>query len=132
MVDSESGQMRASCGVPQRLYGRRSSSWYPYGTIASNRAGPPVVRAARSALASGGRDVLVQPEEVLGVVAALDLGQPVVGSARVGGADPRLALVAEEVDVGAAVGLQNRAQQLPHPRHLLRSILLALVERGDV
>src|SRR5207247_6415482 len=91
VVGSESGQMRGPAASRSGSMSQRSSSWYPYGTIASNRAGPPRVREARSALASGGRDVLVQPEEVLGVVAALDVCQPVVGRTRVGGPDDGLA-----------------------------------------
>src|SRR6185503_13492924 len=55
-----------------------------------------------------GLDVLVQMEQVGRVVRALDLGQPVVGLARVDRlADPRLALVTDEVDVGAGVRLPD-------------------------
>ena len=56
---------------------------------------------------AGRRDVLVQPEEVVRVVLRLDLRQPVPGRARVGGAHPVLALVAEEADVRAVVVLQQ-------------------------
>ena len=47
---------------------------------------------------SGRRDVLVVPEHVVGVVAALDLGEPVV-VVPVVRADPALVVVSHEVDV---------------------------------
>ena len=50
---------------------------------------------------AGGLDVLVDAEDVVGVVAALDLSEPVVVAA-VGGLDPVLALVHQEVDVSPA------------------------------
>ena len=50
---------------------------------------------------AGGLDVLVDVEGVVWVVAVLDLGEPVVVAA-VGRFDPVLALVHQEVDVGAA------------------------------
>src|SRR5829696_4479752 len=57
--------------------------------------------------------VLVEPEEVCGVVATLDLNEPLPGRVRVGRADSRFALVAEEVDVHARVALLQR----PPRRH---------------
>jgi hypothetical protein len=44
----------------------------------------------------GGRDVLVVPEQVGGVVAVFDLDQPVPGGPRVGLVDPAQALVARK------------------------------------
>src|SRR5829696_6401869 len=61
------------------------------------------------------RDVLVEPEEVGGVVAALDLDEPLPGGARVGRADPRFALLAEEVDVDARVALLQRRREPRDP-----------------
>jgi hypothetical protein len=66
------------------------------------------------ACVSGGVDVLVEAEDVVGVVAALQLLQAREACIAVGGSDPLLAFVAEEVDVHAAgrVG-QEGVIQLP-------------------
>src|SRR5918994_1822996 len=65
-------------------------------------------RAVRERLRRGllgrRRDVLVEPEQVAGVVLGLDGGEPVPGLLRVGGAHAVGALVGEEADVGAAAG----------------------------
>src|SRR6266545_4324127 len=61
------------------------------------------------------RDVLVAPKQVGGVVASLDRHQPVPGRPRVGLADPRRALLAEEVHVRAAVPLPQRRRELVDP-----------------
>src|SRR5262249_33383362 len=58
----------------------------------------------------GRLDVLMDGEDVVGVIRALDLDQPVVVAA-VAGSDPVLALVHQEVDVGAAG--RGRVQLLP-------------------
>src|SRR4029450_11749348 len=65
---------------------------------------------SRSCAASLGRrrDVLVEPKQVAGVVAALDRGEPLPRGAGVGGADALLSLVAEEADVRALVVLAQR------------------------
>ena len=57
-------------------------------------------------------DVVVAPEQVGGVIAALDRGQPLPGAARVGLADPVLALVANEVDIDAGDVLADRGDEL--------------------
>src|SRR5262249_53762248 len=59
---------------------------------------------------AAGLDVLVEVERVVRVVAALDLGEPVVVAA-VGGFDALLALGNQEVDVAAAC--RGRVQLLP-------------------
>src|SRR5215470_18970374 len=66
--------------------------------------------AGLGARAAGGPDVLVDVEGVVRVVAALDLGEPVVVAA-VGGFDALLALAHHEVDVAAAC--RGRVQLLP-------------------
>jgi hypothetical protein len=62
------------------------------------------------------RNVLVQPEQVLGVVAALDLGQASPRRSRVGGAHAVLALVAEEADVRAVGSRREPLREAEHPR----------------
>src|SRR5215472_11120948 len=60
--------------------------------------------ASWTALGAGparGPDVLIDMERVVGVVTVLDPGQPIVVAA-VGGPDPVLALVHQEVDITAA------------------------------
>lgn len=57
-------------------------------------------RAALGAWLAGWPDVLVEMEYVVRVIPAIDLDQPVVVAAA-GGPDPVLALVHQEVDVGA-------------------------------
>src|SRR5262245_34843689 len=86
--------------------------------------------AATAPRASGGRDVLGQPEHVFRVVAALDGGKPFVCPARVRGADASLALVPQEVDVGAVVGLPERLHRGLEPGLLLGLVVVALVEHG--
>ena len=63
-----------------------------------------------------GRDVLVEAEEVVRVVARLDRARAGPRSFRVGRADARLALVAEEVDVRAGVALLQRRGEVASPR----------------
>ena len=52
------------------------------------------LRGRLTTLSRRGRDVLVQPEKVGGIVAGLDLGEPVPGRAGVRLVDPRLTFVA--------------------------------------
>src|SRR5205807_4691105 len=55
------------------------------------------------------RDVLVDAEEVVGIVVALERGQPFVLGGAIGLADAFVALVTEEVDIyPAGVRLQRR------------------------
>src|SRR5438046_6633624 len=54
-------------------------------------------------------DVLVQPEDVVGVVATLDLDEAVPGRARIRLVDPRRPVLGQEVDIGA--GLLARGQR---------------------
>src|SRR5439155_13383534 len=90
-------------------------------------------RPARAAPSRGLRgDVLVEPEHVRGVVTSLDLGQPIPGRARVGVADPLLALVGEEVDVGAMVVLAERPSETFDPGCAAIQVPVTLVERRDI
>src|SRR5207249_3229197 len=82
--------------------------------------------------ASGRRDVLVDPEEVLRVVAALQLLQARVLLGAVGLAHAGLALVAEEVDVDAGLVRLERRPERPHPVALLLEAVRALGARADV
>src|SRR6266496_6649494 len=87
---------------------------------------------AAGRLALGRRDVLIDPEEVVRVVAPLQLLQTSVllGAVRV--TDPTLALVAEEVHVDARlVGLERRPE-VPHPLPLLVEAVGGLGAGADV
>src|SRR6266511_4976631 len=61
------------------------------------------------------QDVLVEPEQIRGVVATLDRCEAVPGRPRVGVADPRLALVAEEADVCVGFALAQRCGEVGDP-----------------
>src|SRR5215211_5257899 len=74
----------------------------------------------------------VEAEEVGGVVAALDLDEPIPGRPRVGRAHPPLALVAQEVDVHAAIALLQRRCEIAYPRFARSPLLRTLIERGDI
>src|SRR5215212_4619887 len=60
--------------------------------------------APRSGSSRRWPNVRVQPEHVGWIIAVLQGDEAVVGRGAVGGADPRLALVAEEADEDAAIG----------------------------
>jgi hypothetical protein len=62
-----------------------------------------------------GWDVLVAPEQVVRIVASLDLDQAVPGGAWIGPVDAGGPLVAEEVDVGAQVVLLEGGGELVDP-----------------
>src|SRR5215217_554166 len=77
----------------------------------------------------GGRgDVLVEAEQVGWVVASFDRGQPIPSRARVGLAESRLAVVAEEVDIGAGVLLTQGGREVADPRLAHGSVGGAVVE----
>src|SRR2546430_21682 len=91
-------------------------------------AGKP--QGARCGL--GRRNVLVDPEEVLGVIAPLELLQTSVFLGAVRLTDAILALVAEEVHVDARlVGLERRPK-VPHPLPLLVEAVGGLGAGADV
>src|SRR6266849_1472035 len=75
------------------------------------------------------RDVLVEAKEVGRVVAVLDRGEAVPGVVRVGGAHACRVLVAEEVHVGAGVGLLKRRGEFAEPALVGRLFVRAGVER---
>src|SRR5580700_4424943 len=87
----------------------RSACTTPASSSITNSTGRNICCRLRAGLA-GGLDVLVDVEGVVRVVAVLDLGEPVVVAA-VGGLDPVLALVHQEVDVSPA--RRGRVQLLP-------------------
>src|SRR5215207_10336016 len=76
--------------------------------------------------------VLVEAEDVVGVVAALERLEPVVLLCPIGLADTLLSLLHEEVHVDArVVGLQRRPE-VPDPLPLLLKALGPLGRAGDV
>src|SRR4029453_6930421 len=77
-------------------------------------------------------DVLVPPEEVVGVVFALQRTQAVVLRRPIGLANPILALLHQDVHVDARMeGLEGRPE-IARPLPLLVESLLVLGDRGDV
>src|SRR5688572_21098377 len=92
----------------------------------------PPLTAYSGGLLLGGRDVVVDAEEVGRVVAGLDLPQAVPGRARVGRAVSCLAFVADEVDVHAIVPLVQRRREVCDPLLMPRCLVGIIVERGDV
>src|SRR6266511_1762718 len=80
----------------------------------------------------GRRDVLVAVEQVGRVVATLDRRQPLPGRPRVGLADARRALVAQEVDVRAGVTVSQRRGEPVDPGLVDLRLLATLVDRGHV
>src|SRR5918994_7159453 len=97
----------------------------------SNRGRRP--RSPPAVLVGRGRwDVLVAAEQVGGVPAVLDGGQPLPGRPRVGLADAGGALVAEEVDVGALVVLLDGGGEPVDPGLADGPVVGALVEGGQV
>src|SRR4029453_6819022 len=89
-------------------------------------------RVLRRSLSVGGRDVLVEPEEVVRVVLRLDRPQPLPRRAGVGGTDARLTLVGEEVHVRAGVTVPERIREVGDPRLAYGPVVGAVVEGGDV
>ena len=81
--------------------------------------------------ASGRPDVLVHRGTGSRVVAALDVGQPLVGAVRIGGADPLVAFDLEEVRVDADVVRGERLVERDGPGSLGRLSGRILVGRDD-
>src|ERR671919_1343272 len=77
-------------------------------------------------------DVLVQPEDVLRVIAALERLQALVLLLPVGLPDPLLTLLHEEVDVDGRVPGLERRPEVAHPLALLVEARGRLGHRGDV
>ena len=76
------------------------------------------------------RDILVEPEEVGGIIATLDLGEPIPGRLRVGLAYPLLALFAQEAHVRTTVALTQSRREITYPRLARSPLLFTLIERG--
>src|SRR5207247_697740 len=91
-----------------------------------------VLRRASGAEPALRRDVLIQPEEVARVVAALDVDEPIVRLSWVCGMDPLRAVAREEVHVRAAVALTQRAADARDPRALLGSLARVRVEDAEI
>src|SRR3712207_3454290 len=77
------------------------------------------------------RDVLVEPEEVRGVVSSLDLDETVPRRARVGGSNGVPTLLAEEVDVRPQVALAHVRDEVRHPALARGPVVGAVVEGRD-
>src|SRR5918992_4172795 len=77
-------------------------------------------------------DILIEPEEIGRIVAALDNREPLPGRPRVGLADPCLALLAEEADVRTALTMAQGGGEVGDPGLIDRRLVGAPVERGDV
>src|SRR5215207_10127476 len=101
---------------PPRPPDKRSRRRRTWRTLSEQCPSPPPSMLAR-------RDVLVEAEDVLGVVAALKHLEPVVLLQSVGLADPLLPLVHEEVHVHAGV---VRLEGRPEPAHPLPLLVEAL------
>src|SRR5262249_40861813 len=78
------------------------------------------------------RNVLVDVEEVVGVVAPLELLEAGVLSGAVRLADTVLTLVAEEVDVDACLVRLQGVPEIPHPLPLFVEAVGALGAGADV
>src|SRR5205807_1717343 len=83
-------------------------------------------------LRSAGRDVLVQPEEVVGIVVSLQGLQPVVPRGSVRLPDAVLALIHQEVHVHARVVRLERRPEAPGPLAFLVESVGGLRRRVDV
>src|SRR5581483_4639613 len=102
------------------------ASWSP----PDRRAGA-VPRVLRGWRLDPWPDVLVQVEEIGGVVGCLGGHQTLIGGGTVGGPDPVLSLVAQEVDVHAARGVWlHRCGESPHPL-VVRSGFVWVAPCGD-
>src|SRR6185312_4623301 len=124
-------EARASFGRRPPRYQARSSTRASRAFSFSIVASSGLVRAT----ASGQRrrwDVLVQPEQVLRVVAALHLGQPPPCRAGIRGLDALLSFLAEEVDVRAVLTLTQRGGGLLRPRAVSEILLRRCVDGSDV
>src|SRR4029453_10082594 len=78
-----------------------------------------VSKQCRSRARAGRWDVLVEPEEVGGVVLRFDRAQPIPRRARVCLAHPLLALITEKVDIGRGLAVPQRRGEAPPPLFLL-------------
>src|SRR4029453_15934185 len=94
--------------IPQMLYPVQDSLTSPTRSWRRGRSATPrdsddrplgTLRPHLQPSAARRRDVVVEPKEVVRVVAALQLAEPIPGRARVGSANRRLVLLPEEPDV---------------------------------
>src|SRR5206468_3906892 len=130
----------------------RSARWRPRSAVSTRSSSPPASARTRplSELPSAGgsaswesnsmrmptrqqgRTVLVDPEEVLWVIAPLQLLQTSVLLGAVRLTDAILALVAEEVHIDARLVRLERRPEVPHPLPLLVEAVGGLGAGADV
>src|SRR5574337_35035 len=80
----------------------------------------------------GWRDVLVESEEVIGVVASFNLREPLPGPARIRCADTRLTLIRKKIDIRAGVALLQCRREIRDPGVAHSLILGAIVKCSDI
>src|SRR5687768_11426226 len=78
------------------------------------------------------QDVMVEAEEVGGVIATLDLSEPIPGRLGIGLADRLLALLAKEAHVRTTLTLTQSRREVTYPRLARSPLLRTLIERSDV
>src|SRR5215211_4630057 len=145
---NQTAAIGVTCGRPS---GRTVDSQYTFAVARISRASSHGVAVALSLLNCGSssvkgslsviarlllpgrrRYVLVEAKEVGGIVATLDLSQPVPGRPGVGLTDAPLALLAEKACVRATVTLTQRLLEVSYPLLAHTPVLRSLVKRCDV
>src|SRR5438093_12837229 len=81
---------------------------------------------------NGGRDVLVETEQVRRVVQRLDPDEAIQGRGRVGLTERRTSLLTDEVHVRPGVGLTQCRREVLDPDVACDLVLRNLVQRSDV
>src|SRR5581483_5356117 len=104
----------------------------PAATSSARAAIPCFCMCLSSLPLRSGRHVLVQPEDVLGVVPALHLCEAVPRRPRIGSARALPPFVAEEVDVCAVLAATQRSRRGLGPRLVNRGLLRCGVHGNDV
>src|SRR5690606_17588707 len=116
---------RRDSGRQHHFPPRRRSTRHHVRALISTRGSHPRRAGRTFVLAySGrrGRDVLVEPEEVVRVVHGLHRRQPLIGAVRIGRPHPLPALVGEEVHIRSPVALADGGGELRHPRPVERGL----------
>src|SRR5215204_6472852 len=131
---SPSGRTVASQYVSASARRSRASD-HGVGVVSSARYGCSAVGVfsaiARLLLHCRRRDILVEPEEVGGVIAMLDLSESIPGRLRIGLANPLLALLAQEAHIRTTLTLTQSRREVAYPRLARSPVLWALVKRSD-
>ncbi len=80
----------------------------------------------------GWRNILVETEQIGGVVLGFDCRQTIPGRARVSRSNPCLTFVAEEVGIGSGVTLLDRGREPAHPRFMDILLLWLGIKCGQI